>query len=274
MELNLGQNSMFITPASPQDILIIKSITAKAEHVFPFSRIELSPEEESRFQEIQAKLASGYPLDYILKHIQFLNLRITLSEDVLIPRPETEQWVQQIIEKRLIEELDLVVDIGCGSGVIGLSFAQQGKQVFLSDISMPALEIAKQNAADNNLESVAFYISNLLENTDLQRDIKQAKSWALIANLPYVPESDKETAVVNKINFEPALALYSGSDGLDVFRDLLKQVKLYHLYPAHMYFELDPRNIDAAEEMLSSLGYQTEIWRDYNDFKRVLLGRL
>lgn len=230
--------------------------------------------EQSEYESKLKLLESGYPLDYLLGQVEFLGQKFLVTPDTLIPRPETEEWVLNL--KKDLEKskntLDLLVDIGCGSGVIGLSLNKYYKKAFLVDISNKALDVAKKNAQINKIENVSFFESDLLGSAELQLEIKKVHSWLLVANLPYLPSHDESKNLQNNVAFEPEKALYSGVDGLDLFRKLLLQIQSLRLKPEAVYFELDPRNIVVARSLLKQIYTKIEILLDENGLQRVLIG--
>ena len=175
--------------------------------------------------------------------------------------------------KRQKYNLDLVVDLGSGSGIIGLSLADIYNQVWLVDISEKSLDVAFDNANDNGITNTRFLQCDGLDRTFERALVEHSpKSWNLIANLPYLPSQDKDSAKEFKVFFEPEVSLYSGVDGLDLFRRVLTQIQDIELKPEITVWELDPRNILEAESLLQKIGYQTLIWQDKNGLNRVLIG--
>ena len=224
-------------------------------------------------EQIQ-KLKSGYPLDYLLGEVEILDLKLIVNEEVLIPRPETEEWLfafDKIINQT---KQNLLVDLGCGSGIIGLYLSKFYNKAYCVDVSPKAIEVTKDNAVLNNIKNIEFYLSDGLSDKLLQKNIQKFKSWTLIANLPYLPQSDKTNSRVFKVEHEPDLALYSGQVGLDLFRKVLVELETFDIMPIEVIFELDPRNIRIAETLLKNLNYKVNIWEDSGGFKRVLIGIL
>jgi release factor glutamine methyltransferase len=235
------------------------------------------PVEKKDYLELKvAQLEKGIPLDYLLEEINILDLKLKITQDTLIPREETEFWVDKF--KALVsteKNLDLAVDLGTGTGVIGLSLAEVYSQVWLLDISHKALEVASENAKQNKIGNVQFLQTDGLDPKFMQRLSKfNPKQWHLIANLPYLPCSDKHLAEEFKVMYEPHLALYSGDDGLKLYREVLAQIESITNKPTITVWELDPRNIHEAQLLLKDLNYETTIWKDNNEVDRVLIGCL
>jgi len=181
------------------------------------------------------------PLQHILGVAPFYGLELNVTPDVLIPRPETERLVELVLND--ISELasPKILDVGTGSGAVALALKQEKPDavVMATDVSEAALRVARRNARDLGLE-VSFVLSNLLTNDEVETFARTLD--ILVANLPYLPERDRET-VSPEVDHDPHLALYAGADGLDLFKRLATQAfKL--LKPGVLcWLELDPRNV-------------------------------
>ncbi len=154
------------------------------------------------------------PIAYITGHIEFFGHEFIVDNSVLIPRPETESFIEEI--GKVAQPGSSLLDLGCGSGAIGISAKLRYPRlnVTLSDIDTSVLVVAKQNANRLNA-SVAIIQSDLLNDNTHQYDI-------IAANLPYVPV---DFAVTKELHFEPKNALYSGNDGLDHYRSFWSQLE-------------------------------------------------
>lgn len=164
-----------------------------------------------------------------------------------------------------------LVDLGCGCGLIGLSLAKNFQKVILVDIDLECVFIAQKNAWKNGIKNTEGLVSDRLSNLDPEID-----NWSLVANLPYLPISDKEFAERNNISHEPDLALYSGRDGLDLFYRLILELKNFENLPTTMCFELDCRNVFTAQMFLyrNLPAYMSMVQFDVNGFDRFLECRL
>ena len=164
-------------------------------------------------------LEEGRPLQYVIGSVNFFGNRYFIDERVLIPRFETEELVENTIKyvKEYFKDPIDIVDLGCGSGAIGLTLEKKlsPKSVDLIDISKEALEVTKINC--EKLESKANLIENdFLEGIDKKYDL-------IISNPPYIKTNEEIEEIVK--NNEPEIALYAGEDGLDCYRKILSQIK-------------------------------------------------
>ena len=184
-----------------------------------------------------ARRANREPLQHIIGDTSFRGFVIKCDPRALIPRPETESLVDMAKDALKGIENPFVVEIGTGTGAIAIACAKEieGVKVLATDISEDALALAQENAAANNLsDSLSFAKGDLLEAVTLEA-IKKAtgdvfgeastKIDCLVANLPYIPDSEKGKLQPEVDKFDPALALYGGPDGLDLVRKLLSQTE-------------------------------------------------
>jgi release factor glutamine methyltransferase len=193
-------------------------------HFLGYSRVQLylefdRPLEDDELVPIRDGLkrrGQGIPLQHILGEVEFLRRDFLCDGRGLIPRPETEELVSLILkEKETLPDPLRILDVGTGSGVIGLSLAAElpsASETVLSDSSPDALELARENA--NRLEVEATFVASHLFD-----DIPGNFSL-IVANLPYVPEKDR-AQLAPELAHDPAAALFSGADGLDLIREFI-----------------------------------------------------
>lgn len=198
------------------------------EHFFGVDRMKLARNPELRITESEMltihfavkELSKHKPVQYITGETEFLGCRFLLNENVLIPRPETEQMVQLIVD--LVSDNQLVksiIDVGTGSGCIAVSLAKHllQCQVYACDVSAPALGLAASNAQLNEAK-VNFFEFDLLNLSDSER---LPVFDMLVSNPPYVTERDKKQMQPNVLEYEPHLALFvPDEDPLLFYRQL------------------------------------------------------
>lgn len=183
-----------------------------------------------------ARRANREPLQHIVGDTSFRGFRIKCDPRALIPRPETEELVD--LAKARLEGIEnpFIVEVGTGTGAIAISCAKEiaGAHVLATDISADALALAKENAEINQLTDTTsplqFTQGDLLDAVTAEVSIRagiaaDSKIHCLIANLPYIPDGEKEKLQPEVGNFDPALALFGGADGLDLVRKLLTQTE-------------------------------------------------
>ena len=188
---------------------------------------------------------SGEPLQYIEEEVSFYDMSFQVNESVLIPRPETEYFIEKIIDR--VYEPKKIIDVGTGSGCIGLSLAKHftDAEVHLTDISLDALSVAGINSKKNKI-NVNIYESNLL------REVRDNDFDLIVANLPYIPTADIGALPAEVVHYEPLIALDGGEDGLDYIDQLLKQARYKLSATGLLALEIDSRSGDRLIEMTKS----------------------
>ncbi|MCF0105498.1 MAG: peptide chain release factor N(5)-glutamine methyltransferase [Holdemanella sp.] len=198
---------------------------------------QANPEIEKQYLNAVADMEKGKPFAYVLGYEAFYGYDFIVNEDVLIPRPETEELVGLVLQM-FDEHFDdrdhvKVFDVATGSGAIGITLALEEPRmdVIASDISKKALEVAKQNNAKMNT-MVSFLCGDMLNpfiDRDLHCDI-------CVCNPPYIPSEEKMERSV--IEYEPHVALFGGEDGLKFYRDVFEKAHLVCNEHAILAFEM------------------------------------
>lgn len=256
-------------PFSHTDAIFLSYILGITKSDLYLNSITLNTKQKKQLQKYRKLFVKDYPIDYIIGTVKLFELSFNLNKNVLIPRPETEKLIKYISDNT--KYTDLLVDIGTGSGVIGIALSNSFSKVILTDISQKALNVAKKNILENNKKNILTVRSNLLKNKSLQKTVGSVQDWTLVANLPYVPYDEIKNAKDCNVFYEPSIALYSGKDGLDCFRELINQIKVLKNKPKQCFFELDLRNIHQAKEIMETIGYNCEIIKDENGLDRFLV---
>lgn len=186
--------------------------------------------DEAAAQKVLSELRQGMPSAYVVGRVEFDGVTILVSPDVLIPRPETEELVARISGLKLASGariLDLCTGSGCIAIAIKKAFPQA--EVYASDISLAALQMARRSAALNDVH-IEFLESDLFANIPGRFDL-------IISNPPYIPSSARVEA-----DFEPALALFSGTDGMDAMRGIAADLFAWLNPEGRAFFEIEPEN--------------------------------
>ncbi len=242
----------------------------------------LSPSQKKKFDTLIRRRQKHEPIAYILGKKEFYGRSFCVNKDVLIPRPETELMIELIqhTEGRG-DHAPTIWDVGTGSGAIAITLAHEipHAKLLATDISSRALMIAKKNASRLGVKNrITFLKSNLLEKNSYNWLKKQTTKNNLIicANLPYLPNSDKQKLDADVVKFEPSRALFSGKDGLDLIRKLLGQLSR-HL-PEWGYsnvtllFEFDPPQAKILQALAKKIFPTTsiEVTKDLAKLPRIL----
>jgi release factor glutamine methyltransferase len=216
---------------------------------------------------IISRLKNFEPIQYILGETEFYGLKLTVNPSVLIPRPETEELVEWIVQIGLPDNLK-IIDIGTGSGCIALALKSQLRkaEVFGVDISENALKVARQNAQKCNLD-VCFFQADIFnwEQTGWK------KFDVIVSNPPYVRESEKVLMHSNVLNYEPRNSLFvPDSNQLVFYRTITAFAKKHLASKGLLFFEINENMGYEMNEMLMSSGFsEIEIRKDINNKNRM-----
>lgn len=225
-----------------EDVFFIKKVANQA----------FSEEQQERLRGIEKRLLNHEPIQYILGAADFYGLKFKVDENVLIPRPETEELVYWIVEtiKQTSQSLS-ILDIGTGSGCIPITLKKElpNCQVAACDISEKALKIAGQNAELNDV-IVDFF----------QVDILNKKEWkklnafdVIVSNPPYIPPSERHLMPKNVLKFEPDLALFVAENNPLIFYQRITEFALQKGKPTgHLFFEMNEYNAPEVNKLLIS----------------------
>lgn len=239
--------------------------------------LALDPSKEINAAEIknldvaQSQLSNHVPIQYITGETEFFGNRFKVNNQVLIPRPETEDLVQWIIddlqgaEKRHLK----ILDIGTGSGCIAISLAKVFPEAAVTavDISEEALEVAQENAILNETEV------NFVKKNVLQLDSMTEKFDIIVSNPPYVRELEKEQMQRNVLEHEPELALYVKDNDPLIFYKKITKLAEDGLRPGgRLYFEINQYLGEQTLGIVKSSGFETELRKDIFGNDRMIRG--
>ena len=229
------------------------------------------------------RLKSGEPLDYVIGFTEFLKCRIALSKKPLIPRPETEYWVEKVIEdiKRPVVKNTLsrtfhdgqirVLDMFAGSGCIGIAILKHIKNSLCDfvDQDKNCLEQIKINLKLNKINPKRYKIikSNVFEQINPPSvRLQQTRYDYIFANPPYIAKTRKNKIQKTVLEFEPKVALFGGNDGLFYIRKFLKSAKIYLKIGGRVYMEFDCAQKKEIEKLVKKYKYsEFEFHKDQHD---------
>jgi release factor glutamine methyltransferase len=226
---------------------------------------ELSDAEVDKWNTILAQLQQEKPIQYITGEAWFYGLQFEVNENTLIPRPETEELVEWILNSPITQHPSpiTILDIGTGTGCIPISLKANLPQANVSaiDVSEKALEVAKRNAELNKVE-INFIQANILEVEDLSilstpNSQLPASIDIIISNPPYVRNLEKQEIKKNVLDYEPHLALFVEDTDALLFYKKIAQLALKNLSPnGLLFFEINQYLGKETVELLESLGFK------------------
>ncbi|MDD4294200.1 MAG: peptide chain release factor N(5)-glutamine methyltransferase [Candidatus Omnitrophica bacterium] len=221
------------------------------------SDINIPAEKLNFLDKAKHEYLSGKPLAYSLGKEEFYGHTFNVNQDVLIPRVETEIITEKTLEYIKKYKIINVLDLCCGSGVIGLTLKRlvPGLNIVCSDISEEALDVAKKNALKDNLK-IRFYQS------DIFAGLNDNEYQLIVTNPPYVESSQIEGSLTH----EPFLALDGGITGFDLLDKIFSEAGKYLTDKGFLIFEMGYNQKDVAKEKIEKYGYKVVEWiKDYSD---------
>ena len=229
----------------------------------------LEEEQLIPLREMLKKRSQGIPLQHLIGWVEFYKRRFTCDARALIPRPETEELADLILKQELNANPS-ILDIGTGSGVLGITLAKEleasNPNLTLADLSSDALELAKENATALKVNNLRLIESNLTESIDGEFDL-------IVANLPYIPEGERGN-LGREVSFDPDMALFSGTDGLDLIRCLVKQAREKLRPNGLIAMEIGIHQDKQVEKLLADAGFSAiQTGRDLNGIPRFPMAR-
>ncbi|OKS86430.1 peptide chain release factor N(5)-glutamine methyltransferase [Mucilaginibacter polytrichastri] len=234
-----------------------------------FPETMLTDEQADKLTLILDQLKAGQPVQYILGHTEFYGLTFEVNPDVLIPRPETEELVSWIIESVENPAIN-ILDIGTGSGCIAITLKHELKTATVSaiDISTGALETAKKNAANNQVD-IQFIQADILAHANIRVD---EKLDIIVSNPPYVTETDKLQMHINVTNFEPHTALFVPEKDPLLFYNAIADFAIKSLKSnGLLFFEINESYGKQTINMLKDkLFINIELKKDMSDRDRMI----
>jgi release factor glutamine methyltransferase len=231
----------------------------------------LSPEHAERYTELVVRRMAHEPVAYLVNRREFYGIELYVDRRVLIPRPETEMLVDQVLTEATIRDAQqlIVADVGTGSGAISIAVAinAPNTQLYALDVSADALAVARRNMESHNLSGrIRLIQSDLLALLPERADI-------IVANLPYVTSSDYRTLAPDVRDYEPTYALLAGPRGLDLIARLLPQLPDHCKPGCLVVLEIGYSQGDAVLGLVEKVlpnATQLELQRDYQGHDRIV----
>lgn len=260
---NLKENNIDEAHSKARRLLAF-TLNVPKEYLIINNEKELSKQDFEYYKNYITRLINGEPIQYIIGKQEFMGIEFNVNKDVLIPQPDTEILVEETIKIAKEYNKPKVLDLCTGSGAIAVSIKKYipEAEVFASDISIKALQLAKINNIDNNIN---FIESNLFENINNEFDI-------IVSNPPYI-RTEEIKSLSKEVQNEPLIALDGGQDGLNFYRDIIKQAHNYLKSNGKLCLEIGDEQKDAITQILKSNFNYTNIkyYKDLQGNDRVII---
>lgn len=251
-------------------ILLEHILKVKREYIIAHCEDIVSNEQVTLYQAKLEEIKKGKPIQYITHYQEFMKLDFYVDENVLIPQPDTEILVEKVIEiLKNKKNTCSVLDMCTGCGAIGISIAKYipKADIYVSDISKSALQIAKKNALKNGVENIHFILS------DRFKSIYKKDFDIIVSNPPYI-ETDMIKDLPTEVKNEPHLALDGGSDGLDFYRTLSNQSISYLKSNGYLCLEIGYQQKEEVSKLLKNYFKNIKIFQDYGGRDRVVISEV
>ena len=242
------KNESIDGPKNKARAILEYTLKKPKEYLIIYDNKEITSKERDSYVKNLKRLIQGEPLQYITGLQEFMKLKFLVTKDVLIPQPDTEILVEEVISIASKTQNAMILDLCTGSGAIAISISKilPNAKIIATDISKKALEIAKQNAKLNGvLNNIEFIESNMFEK------IKDLKFDVIVSNPPYIPTEDIKK-LPKDVQGEPVLALDGGKDGLDFYRKIIKNAYRFLNRPGVIALEIGYNQKDEVKKIINS----------------------
>ena len=242
------------------------------QYLLVYDNEPLTLRQEVDYFKAIKKMIKGVPLQHITHMQEFMKMNFYVNEDVLIPRPDTEVLVEEVINIAKRINAKKILDLCTGSGAIAVSLAKyiEDSQITAIDISKKALNVAKKNAKNNEVENqITFIESNLFEK------VKKEKYDMIVSNPPYI-RKEVMKKLDREVQKEPSIALDGGYDGLDFYRKIINKSDEYLKFNGYLCLEIGyDQKIDVIELIENEEKYvDTYSKKDLYGNDRVIIAKL
>jgi release factor glutamine methyltransferase len=254
------------------EILGLKRIELYTHHDSPVAQKELD-----KLHELVKRAAHNEPIAYLVGKTEFYSMELQVTQDCLIPRPETELLVQRAVEfLRGRSDLQLVCDLCTGCGCIATAIAKNfpGARIIATDISDAALAVAASNVEKYQLQDRITLLSGDLFEPVIPQ-LESGKFDLIVSNPPYVSSVEYEKLEKNVKDYEPRLALFAGIDGLDIYRRILEKVDEFLKPDSALMMEIGYAQGPAIKDLLEQTGIFSDIKieKDFSNNDRIVIAK-
>ena len=259
-------------PSLKARLLMQYILNRPREYILVHDDKQLTLRQNVDYFKLIKKLIEGVPLQHITHQQEFMKLMFYVDENVLIPRPDTEVLVEEVIKLAKSINAKKILDLCTGSGAIAVSLAKyiEGSQITATDISRKALSIAKLNATNNDVEDRITFVSS-----DLFQNISEEKYDIIVSNPPYIKRKVIKT-LDEEVKREPIIALDGGNDGLDFYKKIVKNAYQYLKYKGYLCLEIGYDQKDEVIDLINKEEKYIDTYskKDLFDNDRIVITKL
>ena len=259
-------------PSLKARLLMQYILNRPREYILVHDDKQLTLRQNVDYFKLIKKLIEGVPLQHITHQQEFMKLMFYVDENVLIPRPDTEILVEEVIKLAKNINAKKILDLCTGSGAIAVSLAKyiEGSQITATDISRKALSIAKLNATNNDVEDRITFVSS-----DLFQNISEEKYDIIVSNPPYIKRKVIKT-LDEEVKREPIIALDGGNDGLDFYKKIIGNAYQYLKYKGYLCLEIGYDQKDEVIDLINKEEKYIDTYskKDLFDNDRIVITKL
>ena len=259
-------------PSLKARLLMQYILNRPREYILVHDDKQLTLRQNVDYFKLIKKLIEGVPLQHITHQQEFMKLMFYVDENVLIPRPDTEVLVEEVIKLAKSINAKKILDLCTGSGAIAVSLAKyiEGSQITATDISRKALSIAKLNATNNDVEDRITFVSS-----DLFQNISEEKYDIIVSNPPYIKRKVIKT-LDEEVKREPIIALDGGNDGLDFYKKIIRNAYQYLKYKGYLCLEIGYDQKDEVIDLINKEEKYIDTYskKDLFDNDRIVITKL
>lgn len=250
------------------EVLLCHVLGSDRSRLYAYPEVTLQSGQQSAFEKLIDQRQTGYPVAYLTGKKEFWSIELTVNQDTLIPRPDTECLLESVLDRIPLNQPGRIADLGSGSGAIAIAIASERPhcRIVATDINESTLAIARENAERLQLNQIDFIQSNWFTNVEGRFDV-------IVSNPPYISENDPHL-LSGDIKHEPVSALIAGPDGLDAIRVICQQAKNFMNLQGWLLLEHGYDQADSVHKLLQENGFTGIFTRsDYAGHERVSGGQ-
>lgn len=261
------------SPRLNAELLLAEILNCKRLDLYLKFDQPLKEKEIDKYREWISRRGKFEPLQYVTGQVEFYGLQFKVTPDVLIPRSETEILVEEIIKFCKNKTGLKILDIGTGSGNIPIALAKYliGAEIVTVEVSAKAIEVAKENAVLNSVESKIKFILSDVNHLNLETDLFDI----VISNPPYISAEEYPTLQKEITDYEPSIALTDANDGLDFYRVISKKSKSFLKRGGSIFLEIGQGQKEDIKKILFLNDFEkVHFIKDYQQIDRVVFGEM